>query len=198
MSRIRREYETPVLLAMACALLALGVLGEWGVKTLSHRSVRAGIDLQARTGSESATDQAGHASFALAEVERFGDLVERPLFFQGRRAPVQTEAPKMDKPFDVQLHGVVAEPDSAFALLKEKDGAYHRLREKETLLGWRLTQIRPDRVELQRGDDKMELLLQKPKPKGSGVAKPGGQGSGAPDKPRKIDPIHKSEKTENE
>lgn len=198
MPRIPREYETPLFLAVAGALLVLAVLGEWGFKTLSHRAVRESIELQARTGGDVAQDPAAEKDFALAEVERFADLVERPLFFQGRRPPVQVEAAKPDKPFDAQLHGVVAAPDGTLALLKEKDGKYHRLREKEMLLGWRLTGILPDRVRLERGAEKMELLLQKPKPKEASATPAAGQGNGKPDKPRKIEPNPKTEKTVNE
>lgn len=195
MPRIPREFETPLFLAVASALLALVVLGEWGVKTLSHRAVREDIDLQARAGSDAAQSQAAEKDFALAETELFADLVERPLFFQGRRPPVQPEAVKADKPFDAQLHGVVAAPDGTLALLKEKDGKHHRLREKEMLLGWKLTAILPDRVRLERGAEKMELLLQKPKPKESPAASSAGPGGGGP---RKIEPNPKTGQTVNE
>lgn len=195
MLRLPREYETPLFLAAASALLVLAVLGEWSFKTLSHRAVRESIELRARAGSDVPQDQAAEKDFALAEVERFADLVERPLFFQGRRPPVQAEAAKPDKPFDAQLHGVVAAPDGTLALLKEKDGKYHRLREKEMLLGWRLTAILPDRVWLERGAEKMELLLQKPKPKESPPASSAGQGGA---KPRKIEPNPRTEQNVNE
>lgn len=198
MPRIPREYETPLFLAVASTLLVLAVLGEWGIKALSHRAVREGIELQAHAGSDVAQDQAVEKDFALADLGHFADLVERPLFFQGRRPPVQVEVAKPDKPFDAQLHGVVAAPDGALALLKEKDGKYHRLREKEMLLGWRLTAILPDRVRLERGAEKMELLLQKPKPKESSSAPSAGQGGGKPDKPRKIEPNPKIDKNESE
>lgn len=198
MPRVPREYETPLFLAVAGVLLVLVVLGEWGVKTLSHRSVRESIELQARAGGDSAPNLAAEKDFALAEVERFADLVERPLFFQGRRPPVQAEGAKPDKPFDAQLHGVVATPDGALALLKEKDGKYHRLREKEMLLGWRLTAILPDRVRLERGDEKMELLLHKPKPKESSPAPSAGQGGGKADKSRKVEPNPKTQSGVNE
>lgn len=197
MRRIPREYETPLFLAAASTLLVLVVAGEWGVKTLSHRAVRETIEQQARAGGDVTEDQAAEKDFALAEVERFTDLVERPLFFQGRRPPTQVDAAKPDKPFDAQLHGVVAAPGGTLALLKEKDGKYHRLREKEMLLGWRLAAIQPDRVRLERGAEKMELLLQKPKPK-EASAPAAGQGGGKPDKSRKIEPNPKTEKVVNE
>jgi hypothetical protein len=194
MFRIPREYETPLVLAVAGSLLALVVLGEWGAKTLSHRAVRESIEQDARAGGDAAQEEAAQKDFELAEMERFGDLVERPLFFQGRRPPVQVEAAKPDKPFDAQLHGVVAAPGGTLALLKEKDGKYHRLREKDMLLGWRLAAILPDRVRLERGAEKMELLLQKPKPKDSPVPPAAGQGGGKPDKARKAEPNPKSDR----
>jgi hypothetical protein len=196
MIKIRREYEMPVLLGAGCALLTLVVLGEWRIKTWMHQSVRDAIELQAHNGSDTvAADQVEDKSFHLARVERFSALVKRPLFFQGRRIPVRSEAPKADKPFDAQLHGVVAAPGGALALLKDKDGKYHRLREKEMLFGWRLIAIFPDRVQLERGAEKIELLLQKPKPKEA--AKSAGQG-GAADQSRKNETNPKTEKTENE
>jgi hypothetical protein len=198
MPRLRREYETPLILVVTSALLVLAVLGEWGVKTLSHRAVRESIEQQARAGGDVTEDQAAEKDFALAEVERFTDLVERPLFFQGRRPPVQVDAAKPDKPFDAQLHGVVDAPGGTLALLKEKDGKYHRLREKEMLLGWRLAAILSDRVRLERGAEKMELLLQKPKPKEAASGPAAGQGGGKPDKSRKIEPNPKTEKVVNE
>jgi hypothetical protein len=196
MIKIRREYEIPVLLGAGCALLTLVVLGEWRVKTLTHQSVRDAIEVQAHNGSDAAAaDQVEDKSFHLASLERFSALVERPLLFQGRRMPVRSEASKVDKPFDAQLHGVVVAPDSVLALLKDKDGKNYRLREKEMLLGWRLIAIFPDRVQMGRGVEKMELPLQKPKPKGA--AKSAGQG-GAADQSRKNETNPKTEVTDNE
>lgn len=190
MPRIPRDYETPLFLAAASAVLLLVVAGEATVKALWHNSVRADVEIQARAENDEARDGDTDKDFSLVEAERFADLVERPLFFQGRRVPVQAEAAKADKPLDTVLHGVVTGPSGTFALLKEKDGKYHRLREKEMLHNWRLSAILQDRVRLERGVEKAELLLQKPKPKDS----PAG---GKADKPRKAEPNPKTEKTAN-
>lgn len=165
--RIPREYETPLLLGLACALLAVLVSAEWLWKTASQRSVQAKISGDAG-GAAVPEQNAMPKAFELPPLEHFSGIVERPLFIQGRRplAPVEEGPVEPEKSFDAQLHGIVMAPDgSMLALLKNKAGRHYKLRVGEKLDGWELAEIAPDRVMMMRGESKRELLLQKPKPK---------------------------------
>lgn len=164
--RIAREYETPLLLGCLTLLLALAVAGEWLWKSAAQRNLRAQLSSSGGTvgvsseGTESKT-------FELPPQEDFDAIVERPLFFQGRR-PISAEdavAATPDKPFDWQLHGIVKGPDGELILLKDKAGHHQKLQADEKLDGWELTEIADDRVVLVRGEARQTLLLQKPKPK---------------------------------
>lgn len=167
--RITREYETPMLLGLACALLAAAVSAEWLWKTAGQHFVRAAIVGEGDDGGGGAAppENAARKSFNLPPLERFNAVVERPLFVQGRRPVVSEDdaTAELEKPFDAQLHGIVAGPDGVLVLLKDKAGHHHKLRLNEKADGWVLTEIGKDRVVLTRGEAKVELLLQKPKPK---------------------------------
>lgn len=166
--RIAREYETPMLLGLACALLALAVSAEWLWKTVGQRSVRADIVGEGGEGGGAAPSAStAPKSFALPPLERFNAIVERPLFIQGRRPVVaEGDAPaEREKPFDAQLHGIVAGPDGVLVLLKDKAGRHYKLRQNDKMDGWVLAEIGKDSVVLMRGEAKVELPLQKPKPK---------------------------------
>jgi hypothetical protein len=56
-------------------------------------------------------------------------------------------------------------PNGELAILAEASGKNRRVRKGGTLGGWRLVDIRPDHATLQRGDERRDLPLMKPKPK---------------------------------
>lgn len=165
MVKIRREFEMPLALGAACLLLALLLAAEWGYKTAAHRAVRERID--ATTAPPESGDDAAANAYWLADAGHFEEIVQRPLFFQGRKVPVQAAAaPEAEKPFEAALHGVISAPDgTVLVLLKSNDGRHHRLHPHDLYSGWELAEVNPDRVFFTRGSERKELILQKPKPK---------------------------------
>lgn len=168
--RLPREYETPLLLGLACAVLGLAVTLQWWLKDREQAAVLAAIS---EAGNAAGASQAAEASaagkvFELPSQAHFNTIVERPLFIQGRRPlpPQEDAAPEPEKPLEIQLHGVVSHPDgSVLALFKNKAGHNYRLRANESVDGWTLVEIAPGHVVMQHEDNRQTLQLQKPKPK---------------------------------
>lgn len=124
--------------------------------------------------------------FAPPPLAQFAETVERPLFSESRRPPEQTaDSSGPPKPFEGTLVGVLIGQTETVALLKiagETDVT--RVTKGQTIRGWLVVEIHPDRVVLQ-GERTAEIRLQDdaaegaPRPGGPGIAAPG-----QPDGPR--------------
>lgn len=161
------------LLSAVCAgLLALIVI-EWGVSKYARHRLLDSIESSITADSSDAEIPA----IKLKEKtdESYVDLVARPLFIKGRK-PVDEPAPQGEKAavnaenLDWQLNGVYTAKTGLSALFSrvktqsDKDN-YRKLSLHDDLDGWTLTEIHKDKVVLTRGEEPMELLLRKPKPK---------------------------------
>jgi len=62
--------------------------------------------------------------------------------------------------------GVMLSPHGNMAILAEASGKNRRVKLGGTIDGWRLTELKPDRITLQRGEEQRDLPLMKPRPKG--------------------------------
>lgn len=102
----------------------------------------------------------------MAPLTQYQEIVERPLFLEGRRPP-QPEAPATvvqeqpvveDKSFT--LLGVLITPEATLALLKvDETGKVHRIKVGDPLEGWRLEAIAADSVVLRRDAQTKTLQL---------------------------------------
>lgn len=112
------------------------------------------------------------AVFELPPLDEFSAFVDRPLFVEGRKPPPaegeQTQAPKAEDlaPLELSLMGVMLSPHGQMAILAEASGKNRRVKLGGTIDGWRLTELKPDRITLQRGEEQRDLPLMKPRPKG--------------------------------
>lgn len=103
----------------------------------------------------------------LPEPEHYLGVGERPIFTQDRR-PAKGEPPVKEEPAteeptplpDLDLTAIMLTPASRMAWVK-KPGAVgtERLLEGDQIEGWTLTQIREDRITLERQGEKNTLVL---------------------------------------
>ncbi|MBS1214896.1 MAG: hypothetical protein H6R26_3513, partial [Proteobacteria bacterium] len=170
MSRLYRDYGPALLMLGASVVLVFVLLAEW----LYFRGERA--DLKARLMVKEqvspAVGEGGMADFALPDLDQYTEMTARPLFMEGRRPPPEDaqaaaeEAPADLKPLNIKLMGVVFTPKDKSALFVDEKGKYRRVRKNAQVDGWKLAEVREDRVVMeQQGGAQKELPLMKPKPK---------------------------------
>ncbi len=108
-------------------------------------------------------------SYALAPLDDFSAILERPLFSPTRRPPAQDEAaaPTPDSKLQVTLVGVIISSEEQIAIVRLKDASrFVRLGVGDSFQGWTVYAIEPSRITFRRGDveDHIELPFDAPPP----------------------------------
>lgn len=102
--------------------------------------------------------------------EAFSAITQRPLFVQTRRQaapdPAKQEAAAAPAPPpNVYLVGVIADSSGSLALVRSQDSPLETsLRAGQTIGGWQIEQVLPDRMVLALGTNKDEVRLDAPHP----------------------------------
>jgi type II secretory pathway component PulC len=175
MSKLYRDYGVCLLFLAASALLAVVLLLEW----FHFRSERAELKSRLATKVEVnlAAANTEEDSYGLPDIEEYSDMVDRPLFIEGRRPPdaeeASADASAVQTPLTLKLMGVVFTPRDKTALLVDLKGKYKRARKNTVVDGWKLVEVEHDKVILTQGEEQRELRLLKPKPKSAASGKAG-------------------------
>ncbi len=108
-------------------------------------------------------------SYAMAPVEDFSTILERPLFSPTRRPPAEgvAAAAAPEPALQVTLVGVIISSEEQIAIVRLKDaGRFARLSVGDSFQGWVLDSIEPSRVTFRRGDleEHIELTYDVPPP----------------------------------
>jgi len=147
------------ILLVGCALLGLLLLLEWFWLTRPDQG-------QARLNKTATLEniQLPQLDFSEQTLDRNQQMVSRPLFIKVRR-PIEGGA-KVDID-EFLLMGVYQVDDKPMALIKDKtqQGSYLKKTEGETIAGWEIKQILPDRIVVERSGSEKIVALRKPKPK---------------------------------
>jgi len=176
MGKLYRDYGPAIVMLGASLVLVLVLLVEW----LYFQGQKS--DLRARLAAKESVNPQGAEAPAidnsLPSLEQYAEMIQRPLFMEGRRPPPEEEQPAADEapaeqlPLNLKLMGVVFTPKEKTALFVDEKGKYRRVRRNNLVDGWKLQEVREDRVVMTQGSDQKELPLLKPKPK---VPPPAGQ-----------------------
>ncbi len=170
--RLRPYFLTGILLVITSTLGAL-LTGEWlhlhtqrSGKPLPERSVSAPIPETDLTPD----------TFALPGVTLYQQMAERPLFMESRRPappasaePPPPPPPEKAGPINFKVMGILATPEGRMALIADAKGKYKRMKVKDSLDGWHISDIKPDRLLLEQGGFKEDLSLLKKRPKGAAM-----------------------------
>jgi hypothetical protein len=167
-------------------LMALGVLC-LGLGAIVAAQLTTGTSFEAPAGgagpapASPAPPPRAAAEFTPPPLSQFAETVERPLFSETRRPPETSGEPSgPPKPFEGTLEGVIIVQNEAVALLKVAgDIDVTRVTKGQTIRGWLVVEIHPDRVVLQ-GERRAEIRLQED---AGSTAGPGAAGTGAPGRP---------------
>ena len=128
------------------------------------------------------------ANLTERDEESFADLVERPLFIEGRKPVPETSisaagASAVSVKFDWVLNGIYTTPKGLAVFLtraaKQPKDNYRKIHLEDELDGWKLTKILSDRVIFTQASSDKELMLRKPKLKQL-PSKKDGKPQGAP------------------
>ena len=170
------------MLAGSILLLATLVL-EWK----NYRAKESDFMKRAAGKSEALSGEtpAEIKSYELPNKEAYTEMVERPLFLEGRRPVVEEpqEQPAADNtPLTIKLMGVVFSPGANMALFIDDKGKYKRVKLNDAINGWKLAQIKSDRAIMEQNGSTEELKLVKPRPKKIPAA-PNPLGQRAPNDP---------------
>ncbi len=158
------------------ALLLLLFAVEW-FWLHSDETVAEPVDHIADSGAE---DSLPVMDFSGQSLDKYIALVEKPLFIQGRK-PVESVEEKLlpETSSDIEqlaLMGVYSLEGEYFALVDDKSAQtkkYFKKKKGDSIAGWVIEQIEPDRIVLLRGGQKKTVMLRKPKPKKASLPRPG-------------------------
>jgi hypothetical protein len=155
---------TPALLT-ACGLFGVIVAIEWAA--LSRQD---GIETSSDAPPAAAADtQLTRASYLAPDFEAFSEILERPLFTEGRTPPPEptaeqaaavTPAGKQTQ-LTMRLEGIALTPAARIAVIRDtSSNKLVRLAEGATHQGWVVESINATSATLKRGTQTHELMLE--------------------------------------
>lgn len=157
MFRTQISRPTQILIA-ANVVFALVVTGE-----LLLPAEPKAAQVETNNDSSNTLPDFGNTSIDAPSLSQLVDLLERPLFFAGRRMPkpeVQTAAPPPPTPLRLKLEGIAIAGGARVAVLRNLNGAgLLQLAEGETHDGWTLDALTSTSASFSRGAQTNELLL---------------------------------------
>ncbi|MEQ1560579.1 MAG: hypothetical protein ABL933_16790 [Methyloglobulus sp.] len=169
-------------LAALCAGLCFLIACEWLYSVYAQKKLLESI--QAVDGKKKSIAKLPALELAKQPEASYVELVNRPLFIQGRKpvpetATTKTPANVATGVFNWALNGVYTHKNSLYALFSRtntkvaKDN-FRKVTQNSEIDGWKLTEIHKDKVVVSQGDSQKELPLRKAKPKTpmSGMGQP--------------------------
>jgi hypothetical protein len=167
------------VLGAICGVIVLVIAGEWLYANFSRQQL---LNMAPPKEKQALADKMPGIDLSEHNEDSYTDLVDRPLFIEGRKPAVEVtpEAAKtvdVDVKFEWVLYGVYTTTKGLSALLarppsmKSPKHNHRRITVGELLDGWKLAEIKSDRVVFTQDDVEKPLLLHKAKPKQ--ITKPG-------------------------
>ena len=149
--------KTHTVLAVICLACTLTLVSEWFYSAWQQKKA---LNSSVAIKETQSLDEMPVIDLLKQSEENYQDLSTRPLFIKGRRAVIEPskEAPQniqiTANTFDWQLNGVYTTANGLTALIVGAE-----------IDGWKLTEIKKDRILFEQNNLSKELLLQKSKPK---------------------------------
>ena len=159
------------LLLRLCVLLLIILLVEWLI--ISFSETPAVKSLSAVEEGQSQNMELPELELTEQSIETYLDMVDRPLFINGRRPIVdQIEAgdvQELSKIEDLILVGIYTKDGRMVALFSQvgSDKKYSKKSEGDDISGWLLKEIQADQIILEQAGEQQTIILRKPKPKSS-------------------------------
>lgn len=166
MNRLTRDYRWALFLVMLSGVLLAFLMLEWGFLSWQNKSMLDRLKQPAAKAVQPPIEEP--KDIVMPGMESYMQMVDRPLFMDGRKpgleadAPGQAEQPVQQTPLQtLKLMGVIVMPQNRLALLMDEKNHYKRVKVGEDFGGWTLLEIYPDHVVVGKGNEKRELKLLK-------------------------------------
>ncbi len=176
MRSIKWEYSLTLVFVVASVILLilLAVQAHYG-QQYRDQYVQELLGVQS-AGFEMQEMPSYHANEQA--IDDYATLIERPLFFKGRRPiepgeaeETQTRAAQgVAKDIGLNLVGIINTPNNTYALFnnpraKPDEEKFPRYQQGEKIKGWLVQEIKHDRVIIAANGSTEEISLAKPRPK---------------------------------
>ena len=153
---------TPILLT-ACILFGIVLAVEWYALSRQHEVENTSDAQPAATAAAELT----RSVYAAPDFEAFSEILERPLFTEGRTPPPEPTAeqaaasPKKLTPLSMRLEGIALTPLARIAVVRDTtNNKLFRLAEGATHQGWVVESVHATSATLKRGEQTRELILE--------------------------------------
>ncbi|MFW5444078.1 MAG: hypothetical protein ACKE51_07215 [Methylococcaceae bacterium] len=156
------------LLLGLCLAMLLILLIEWALSDSPDQQYDQPLSI---TGNQSAEMlDLPELKVAKQTLESYADMVDSPLFIEGRKPLVDQEeetiSEEVSKIDDLSLIGIYTVEGKLHALFSKQSGdeKYSKKPEGDEVSGWVIMEIQSDKVLLERAGDEQTLMLRKPRP----------------------------------
>ena len=155
----------------ACGVFSLVLLVQWGYGRMSRNQLEQSLNNKSQADYQA--DMLPELNLLNRSAESYAAIVERPLFVEGRKpiaenANETVQATDNGQIDDWLLIGVYdkGKHNKPLALFRKQNEAkkFLKLTEEQSISGWSVEDIQPDRVILQQGGQQKTVMLRKPRP----------------------------------
>ncbi|MDD2761840.1 MAG: hypothetical protein PHH11_16305 [Methylomonas sp.] len=155
---------------IALAILSVVMALEWGLGELNQSSLQDTLNKTLSTDYQS--EPLSSLNLPKPAADSFINIVERPLFIEGRKPIPEAASEKVEQGADLgqledwALIGIYNKDKKAVALFRKQNEPkkFLKLNEQQVISGWQLKEIQADRVLLEQGGQQKTVMLRKPRP----------------------------------
>jgi hypothetical protein len=154
---------------LAGGLLSLILLAEWSYSHFSRQQLLTSLTQPKH--SDFQAEQLPNLSDHKPALESYNEIVDRPIFIEGRK-PVSevtqadnAQGPDLGEIDNWSLIGIYNKGKKSMALFCKRTEAktFSKISQDQSISGWQLKEIRPDRVILELTGQQKTVALRKPR-----------------------------------
>lgn len=153
----------------AVTMLLMVLLMEWGYSIHSNQALQALLDKVVE--SEYQADELPELELSKQSADSFAAINEKPLFIEGRKplpekapdAPATAETSQLEEWLLIGIYDNKSKLKVALFRKQNEAKKFLKLNLNQTISGWQLKQIQPDRVVLEQGGQEKSVMLLKPR-----------------------------------
>lgn len=155
---------------LGSALLSLTLLTEWAYSQFAARQLQTLLEPREQSSFQ-AEELPTIADNSKGSAESYSEIVDRPVFIEGRRPMAETNPTEIAQNQDIgqiddwDLIGVYNKDKQPTALFRKRNEAkkFLKIGAEQNISGWLLKQIHADHVLLQQAGQEKSVVLRKPR-----------------------------------
>lgn len=154
------SYKPALLFALGCLLLITIIFCQW--QWFKHDRLTFSKQLRQPGAAKNLFDNMPEIRDILAPKEEYEDIVNFPLFIEGRKPAKSADTSLEDHASDnpaLTLTGVMLTADNLLALIADEKKLHYRLKEGDEIQGWKIASVQKDKVILMKNGQAKELPL---------------------------------------